>query len=797
MGQSNGDFAVVRYEGDVNDAPTNITISNSSIAENQAASIIGDFTTKDPDFKDAHSYTLVAGEGDTDNSFLTIVGNQLKTNAVFDYEGKNSYSIRVKTTDKANASFEKQLTININDVNEAPTVKNITGIIGEANTEISFSESQFTSQFTDPDRDILKKIQIASLPTGGILKFKGIVITEKQEIDIADLGHLVFISNPYFSGQTNFIWNGFDGTNYAASNASVFITIKPANIISGTSSNNILKGGAGTDIIDGGAGNDTLDGGAGVDILLGGSGNDTYIINDDDTITEEQNAGIDTVKSSIAWILGTNLENLTLTGTADINGTGNALNNIFIGNSGTNTFSGKAGNDTYYIDDSKDSITENLNKGTDIVFASINWTLASNIENLTLTATAIEARGNELNNILIGNSSSNTIYGFAGNDTLNGGTGNDILIGGLGNDTYIVDTINDIVTEALNEGTDTVESSLTWTLGNNIETLKLTGTANINATGNDLNNLLQGNNANNTLVGGAGSDTLIGAAGNDTMIGGTGDDTYYADATSDVVTEAFNEGIDTVFSTVDWTLGANIENLTLSSSANINGTGNDLNNRLNGNTGNNILNGGLGNDTLNGNSGSDTMIGGSGNDIYYVDVVNDVVSEGLNEGIDTVFSTIDWILGVNVENLTLTGTTNLNGTGNELDNLLNGSNGNNILRGNVGIDVLTGGRGNDTLYLGVDSNIDTVIYNYGDGNDTVNEFTRGTNGDLLRFNGVSAVDLVVNGSSTIFRLSDGISSNAGFGSGNILMTLNDTTGFTAGNITSNLAAGNTTKFLFG
>ncbi len=576
------------------------------------------------------------------------------------------------------------------------------------------------------------------------------------------------------------------------------LTLTGTNDIDATGNelDNVLKGNSGANTLRGLAGNDTLDGGAGGNILIGGTGNDIYIINDNDTITENLNEGIDTVQSSITWTLGANLENLTLTGTADINGTGNALNNIFIGNSGKNIFSGGAGNDTYYIDDSQDSIVENLNEGKDIVFASINWNLSNNLENLTLTGTAIEARGNESNNVLIGNSNNNTIYGFAGNDTLNGGAGDDNLIGGLGNDTYIVDSINDIITELLNEGTDTVESSVTWTLGDNLETLKLTGNANINGTGNALNNLLQGNNGDNTLSGGDGNDLLIGSGGNNTLIGGNGNDTYIVEVATDIVTEEVNAGTDIVLASVSWTLGDNLENLTLTGSANINGTGNDLNNTLKGNSGNNILNGGSGNDILNGNAGSDTMIGGSGNDTYYVDVVDDIVTEASDQGIDTVFSAADWTLGANLENLTLTTSANLNGTGNELDNLLNGNNGNNILRGNAGADTLTGGRGNDTLFLGNDNSIDTIVYNFGDGSDTINEFTRGVNGDLIRFNGVSAVDVIVNDSSTLFRLSDGISSNTGFGTGDILMTLNNTTGFTADNIDSNLAVGNTTKFLF-
>ena len=141
-----------------------------------------------------------------------------------------------------------------------------------------------------------------------------------------------------------------------------------------------------------------------------------------------------------------------------------------------------------------------------------------------------------------------------------------------------------MVTEAANEGTDLVQSSVTYTLAANVENLTLTGTTAINGTGNALNNVLTGNSAVNTLTGGAGNDTLNGGAGNDTMVGGTGDDTYVVDSTSDVVTEAANEGVDTVNSSVTLTLGNNVENLVLTGTSAINGTGNTLNNILTGNS---------------------------------------------------------------------------------------------------------------------------------------------------------------------------------------------------------------------
>ena len=133
------------------------------------------------------------------------------------------------------------------------------------------------------------------------------------------------------------------------------------------------------------------------------------------------------------------------------------------------------------------------------------------------------------NDKLYGENDNDFLYGDSGNDTLDGGTGADIMLGGAGNDTYIVDNTYDVVCEFCHEGTDTVQSSITYTLdtlGNNVENLTLTGTAAINGTGNALDNVLIGNSGNNKLTGGAGNDTLDGGAGNDSLVGGTGNDIY-------------------------------------------------------------------------------------------------------------------------------------------------------------------------------------------------------------------------------------------------------------------------------
>ena len=228
---------------------------------------------------------------------------------------------------------------------------------------------------------------------------------------------------------------------------------------------------------------------------------------------------------------------------------------------------------------------------------------------------------------MIGNAAANVLSGGRGDDTLNGGLGNDTLIGGLGNDTYVVNAAGDVITEISKASTeiDTVLSSVRRVLGSNLENLTLTGKAAIDGSGNELVNTLTGNSAANTLTAGASDDVLYGGRGNDTlnggfggdaMAGGLGNDTYIVDSAGDVVTEKSKlaSEIDTVRSSVSWTLGANLEHLTLTGSSAIRGTGNALANSLTGNAAANVLDGGLRDDALRGGSGNDTLIGGLGND---------------------------------------------------------------------------------------------------------------------------------------------------------------------------------------
>ena len=301
----------------------------------------------------------------------------------------------------------------------------------------------------------------------------------------------------------------------------------------GLAGNDNLIGGLGSDTLDGGLGNDTLNGGAGIDSLIGGADNDTYLVDSTlDVIVEAAAGGIDTVSSSVDYVLSANVENLTLTGSA-LSGTGNGEANSITGNAGNNTLdggggndtlNGGGGNDTYVVDSTLDVLVEAAAGGSDTVISSTSYSLGAELENLTLVGAALNGTGTAVANVITGNAASNLLAGLGGNDTLDGGGGNDTLDGGAGNDTYVVDSTLDVLVEAAAGGTDTVISTVSLTLAENVDNLVLGGAAALNGSGNTAANVLTGNAANNQLAGQAGNDTLSGGLGNNTLNGGIGND---------------------------------------------------------------------------------------------------------------------------------------------------------------------------------------------------------------------------------------------------------------------------------
>jgi Ca2+-binding RTX toxin-like protein len=287
-----------------------------------------------------------------------------------------------------------------------------------------------------------------------------------------------------------------------------------ADVLIGKAGDDMLSGGVGIDRLDGGIGNDTLDAGAGADTMVGGSGNDTYLVDAvGDVVTELAAAGIDTVRTTLS---------------------------------------------------------------------SYSLAALSNVEHLAYVGSgAFTGTGNAGSNALTGGTGNDLLNGGAGNDTLNGGAGADTLVGGDGSDLYYVDNVGDSVSETNTAlaigGTDMVYTTISHTLGANIENLRLLATGSVNGAGNALNNILYAGAGNNILDGGAGIDTVSYA---------------YAAAgiTASLATTAAQA---TAGSGNDTLLG--VENL----------TGGNYSDTLTGNGGNNVLVGGLGKDTLVGGLGAD------------------------------------------------------------------------------------------------------------------------------------------------------------------------------------------------
>jgi Ca2+-binding RTX toxin-like protein len=305
---------------------------------------------------------------------------------------------------------------------------------------------------------------------------------------------------------------------------------------------------------------------------------------------------------------------------------------------------------------------------------------------------ALSPSGNDTLNGAAGN---DNLLGGTGNDTLDGGLGIDSLNGGLGNDIYLVDSTSDRITENSGQGTDTVNSSVRWTLGNNLENLIITTRGNINGSGNSLNNTLTGNNGSNTLNGGDGNDELDGGFGNDTLDGGDGNDTLYGGGDNDELDGGNgNDELNGGFGKTKTRNGGN-GNDELNGDTLNGGNGNDELSA--GPNGNDELNGGEGNDTLVGGSRDSSLEGGSGNDYIYE---KHSVSVQIDDGVG-FNSTTTVFLGGN--------------------SYLSGGKGKDTLDGGYGNDTLVGGEGSDRL-IGGDGADSFSFYAPSQGIDNITDF---------------------------------------------------------------------------
>ncbi|MEO9337692.1 peroxidase family protein [Mesorhizobium sp. SB112] len=589
--------------------------------------------------------------------------------------------------------------------------------------------------------------------------------------------------------------------------------------LTGTAQDDLLIGLAGNDVINALGGNDILMGGTGNDTLNGGTGNDTYVFGlaDGNDIIQEL-GGTDRITVATGALTGLSFNETTAGGGNDdlviqFNGqqitivdhfdqAGEAVESI---NFGDGTFNGYAFDGDYALS------TDDNN--TRSAAAGVNTVLAGTTGNDDLAGDTGDDLlfGGNGNDDLDGGDGDDLLVAGSGNDELIGGLGADTMVGGTGDDTYSVDDADDVVVEDANAGTDTVETTLgAYTLGANVENLTFTGAGAFAGTGNALANRIEG---------GAGIDTLSGLGGNDT---------YIVNTAGDQVIEAAGGGTDNVQSSVSFTLGANVENLTLTGNAAINGTGNGEantingnnsanqifggggNDVLNGNGGNDLIDGGTGNDTIDGGTGDDTIIGGAGDDTINVSSGNDIISYtasgfgndtinnfdasaqgGGQDRIDlsglgitaanfatrvlesTVGGSGNTLLTIRDASLATIGTIRINGVtnanidasdfilaapaaapinGTNGNNTLNGGNGNDVINGLAGNDTLNGNAGNDTLTGGLNNDTvnggtgdDTIIWNANisgatDGRDLVNGGTEGTAGDTFVVNGNASAE---------------------------------------------------------
>ncbi len=459
------------------------------------------------------------------------------------------------------------------------------------------------------------------------------------ELTYSDIGGLVdnvtiargVVVENATSGAGNDTLTGNDAGNLLRANAG-------NDILSGNLGNDTLYGGLGDDTLSGGGGNDVLYGEAGANSLDGGAGNDTYYVtNALDIVTEAEDGGIDTVRTTLTSIaLGDHVENLVLTSTVGVLAIGNGLSNAITGGTGSDTLFGADGFDFLYGGAGNDSLdggadgdviyggsgNDNTWGGEDAdqIYGGIgNDSMAggTGADRLLGEDGNDHLTGDEGSDLLYGGNGNDSLFGGEGADYLDGGAGNDSMDGGAGDDTYVVGSANDRVVEGADGGIDTVRTTLTkFTLADNLENLVMTSASASTGTGNALDNTITGGNGSDKLFGMDGFDFLFGGSGSDSLYGGNGNDQIDGGIGNDSVQGG--AGFDTILGGVgnDKLFGGTEGDIIYGDAGNDRLEGEDGEDRLFGGIGNDSLLGGTSDDWLDGGDGVDQLNGGLGYDVY-------------------------------------------------------------------------------------------------------------------------------------------------------------------------------------
>ncbi|MBA4782541.1 MAG: cadherin domain-containing protein [Rhizobiales bacterium] len=493
---------------ETNRAPTDLTITGNSVAENVASgTVVATLAVADADQGDQHSFTL-SGEG-AEN--FAIVGGQIVVadGVILDHEATPRFDLSVTATDAGGLSTSTSLTIHVADINDAPTDIIVSGPLS---VQESVAINGSIGNAGDPSGTVVAQLAALDVDQGDTHSFNILSATDQNgdallidtsfpfEISGSDIvvkqgANLDFETNnryvlsvqvsdgagATFAKSVTIDITDFDGQ--ATNNAD-------GTVITGTSEDDVIIDGVGDNVIFGGAGDDVINAGDGRDTIDGGEGSDTIIIGgfsnfSHNAISDSGTSGTDT---------------LILSGTSDLTF---EIQSNFSAADGIEIIDGSAHTGEVL----RGEISGGVLQATTFDFTDVTLIDIDRIE------------GSGFNDTITGSSSDDSIYGFGGNDTLSGGDGDDVLDGGNGSDTLFGGSGDD----RLNGGN-----------GNDV------------LDGENGNDTLSGGNGNDTLSGGDGNDTLNGGNENDTLFGGSGDDRLNGGNGNDLFIFGSNEGIDTV-----------------------------------------------------------------------------------------------------------------------------------------------------------------------------------------------------------------------------------------------------------